>query len=112
MTAPLVPDRRSSPPTGTRGRTRLFWDLMFRGLRLAGTHVKNAYAVLGVFIVSGVIVAGLGLWGFSALAGEVREGGTMIVDNAVMNWLAHHQNPTVTVSTLEASSLATGTVVT
>ncbi len=95
-----------------RGRTRLIWDVIFRVLRLIAKHAKNAYAIFGIFLLSGAAVAVVGTWAFSEIAETVRAGSTQPVDESIMRWIAQHQNPNVQSVMLEITALGTGTVVT
>ena len=95
-----------------RGRARLFWDIVFRILRLIAKHAKNAYAVFGIFLLSGAAIAILGTWAFSEVAETVRAGSTQPFDEAVMRWIAQHQTPKLQAVMLEITALGTGTVVT
>lgn len=105
-------DQRHSETAGkTRGRFRLFWDVIFRTLRFIGRHVGNAYAMFGIFLVSGTAIAGLFTWSFAKFAGKVRKGSTQPFDDAVMHWVGAHQNQTVQRVMLEITSLGTGVVV-
>ncbi|HVX39787.1 MAG TPA: phosphatase PAP2 family protein [Gemmatimonadaceae bacterium] len=95
-----------------RGRTRRFWNIVFRVLRLIAKHAKNAYAVFGIFLLSGAIIAGVGTWAFSEVAETVRAGSTQPFDDAIMRWIAQHQTPVLQSIMLEITALGTGTVVT
>src|ERR1044071_2137177 len=108
MAQPYDADRRA---VATRGRTRLFWDVTFRALRLIGSRAKNAYAAFGIFLLSGAVIAGVGTWGFAELAGDMRSGKTQAFDDAVMRWLGSHQSTNVQNFMLEMTTLGTGTVV-
>lgn len=114
MNAPYTDDRREARPplhATTRGRLRLFWDLIFGLLRMIRKHVRNAYVVFGIFVLSGAAVAIAGTYGFAKLAGHVRSGGTQKFDDAVMHWVAAHQYPLVQQVMLEVTALGTGIVV-
>src|SRR5205823_5488031 len=102
-------DRRYTP--GTRGRTRLVWDALFRVLRIIASRAQGVYTVFGIFLVSGAVVASAGTWVFSELAGHVRSGSTLAFDTAVMTWIGEHQDPSVQAAMLEITSLGTGLVV-
>lgn len=95
----------------TRGRLRVFWDVFFTALRFIARRVGNAYAVFGIFLLSGTGMAIVFTWAFSKLAGKVRKGSTQPFDDAIMHWVAAHQNPTVERMMLEVTSLGTGVVV-
>jgi undecaprenyl-diphosphatase len=108
-------DRRHVPhaaSAGTRGRLRLAWDLVFGFLRLIRKYVQNAYAVFGIFLLSGTLIAVAFTWAFAKLAGHVQSGATQAFDDAVMTWIANHQNDTVQKIMVEFTALGTGTVVT
>lgn len=103
----------STPRSGlARGRSRPFWDVVFRILRLIAKHAKNAYAIFGIFLLSGAAIAVLGTWAFSEVAETVRAGSTQPFDEAVMRWIAQHQTPKLQAVMLEITALGTGTVVT
>jgi undecaprenyl-diphosphatase len=119
MTAPPpVPDQSGTDrrivrtQEGTRGHTRLAWDVIFRVLRLIRGHVENAYVVFGIFLLSGTAVALFCTWAFAEMAQHVRAGATQGFDDAVMRWVAGHQNPIVKAGMVEVTSLGTGAVVT
>ena len=84
---------------------------MFRALRLIGKHAKNAYAVFGIFLLSGTVIAVLFTWAFSEIAEKVRAGSTQGFDDAVMHWMAAHQTKTLQSVMLEITALGTGAVV-
>jgi undecaprenyl-diphosphatase len=85
---------------------------MFRALRLIGRHVRNAYAMFGIFLLSGAAVAIFLTWVFSEVAEKVRAGSTQPIDDAVLRWMAAHQSPGIQSAMLEITSLGTSAVVT
>jgi undecaprenyl-diphosphatase len=103
--------RHSGTAARTRGRFRVVWDIIFTVLRFIARHVGNAYAVFGIFLLSGTAIAVLFTWAFSEFAGKVRKGATQPFDDAIMHWIGAHQNPTMRRVMLEVTSLGTGTVV-
>jgi undecaprenyl-diphosphatase len=114
--SPFDTDRRQPPAaphtaSPTRGRTRLAWDVIFRALRFIRKHVKNAYVVFGIFLLSGAVIAVFCTWAFAELAGDVRSGSTQAFDDAVMHWIGAHQNPLMQDIMLEVTALGTGAVV-
>src|SRR5579885_1219243 len=113
VTTSFENDRRveTTSPSQTRGKTRLFWDVIFRALRLIRKHVENAYVVFGIFLLSGAVVAVVFTWVFSEIAERVRAGSTQGFDESVMRWIGAHQYPGVQTAMLEITSLGTGTVV-
>jgi undecaprenyl-diphosphatase len=84
---------------------------MFRALRLIGRHVRNAYAMFGIFLLSGAAVAIFLTWVFSEVAEKVRAGSTQPIDDAVLRWMAAHQSPGIQSAMLEITSLGTSAVV-
>jgi undecaprenyl-diphosphatase len=114
VSTPIDQDRRDladAPSGGTRGHLKLAWDVIFGVLRLIRKHVENAYVVFGIFLLSGAAIAVACTWAFAKLAGHVRSGATQAFDDAVMHWIANHQNETMQKIMLELTSLGTGTVV-
>ena len=64
------PERRTKP----RGPFHVVWDAFFKTLRFIARRVNDVYAVVGLFIALGTVVALAATWIFVHLAGEVREG--------------------------------------
>jgi undecaprenyl-diphosphatase len=114
VTTPPVQDaqrRTGSSTASTRGHFRVLWDLVFNVVRFLARHVDNARTVFGIFLLSGAVVAVAFTWAFAKLAEHVRGGGTQAFDDAVMRWIALHQNPKIQAVMLEVTALGTGTVV-
>jgi undecaprenyl-diphosphatase len=84
---------------------------MFGALRLIARHAGSAYAVFGIFLLSGTAIAVVFTWAFSELAEHVRKGSTQPFDDAIMHWVGAHQNPHLGAVMLEITALGTGTVV-
>ena len=84
---------------------------MFGSLRFIGHYARNAYAIFGIFLVSGLTIAVLFTWAFAEIAQKVRAGSTQGFDDAVMHWMAAHQSKFLHTAMLEVTSLGTGTVV-
>jgi len=76
-----------------RGRFRIAWDLVYRGLRLAYRHAHSFGTALGLFLVSGALIAITGTYLFAKLAHLVRRGYTQPFDEAVLRWMDRHQTP-------------------
>lgn len=104
-------ERRLDDQSQTRGKTRIVWDLIFGWLRIIRKHATNAYTVFGIFLLSGAAIAIVCTWAFSELAERVSRGTTQPFDNAVMQWIAAHQNKLVQEIMLEVTALGTGAVV-
>jgi undecaprenyl-diphosphatase len=110
-TPPHGGDRRVIAAGQTRGHLRIIWDLIFGALRFIGRYARNAYAIFGIFLLSGTAIAILFTWVFSEIAERVRAGTTQGFDDAVMRWMAAHQTKVLQTAMLEITSLGTGTVV-
>jgi undecaprenyl-diphosphatase len=95
----------------TRGKLRVVWDVMFGALRFIARRAGNAYAVFGIFLLSGTAIAIVFTWAFSELAERVRKGSTQPFDDAIMHWVGAHQTPGLDAVMLEVTALGTGTVV-
>ena len=95
----------------SRGRRHRGMELIFRGLRATVGHAHNLRAGLGVFLLTGVLLCGVAIWGFATIAGEVREGDTQAFDEAVLHLLGEHRIAWVERSLLEITALGTGLVV-
>ncbi len=117
MTAPRIPrDNRSRAGrtdrrTKFRGHLSLFWDALFKTLRFIGRHVKNVYAVVGIFILLGTAIALGATWVFVRIAEEVREGETQNFDVAVLRYIETHQTPFLDKAMIEITFLGTGVIV-
>jgi len=111
VNATLGNERRQDNDSTTRGKTRILWDLIFGWLRIIRKHATNAYAVFGIFLLSGAAIAIVCTWAFSEIAQKVSAGTTQPFDDAVMRWIAAHQYKPVQSAMLEITSLGTGTVV-
>jgi undecaprenyl-diphosphatase len=94
-----------------RGRTRLAWDLLYRGLRVSYKHAHSFTTALGVFLVFGALIAIAGTYAFAKLAELVREGYTQTFDEAVLRWMERHQTVWLEQLMLEVTMLGTWIVV-
>jgi undecaprenyl-diphosphatase len=95
----------------TRGKTRLFWDLLFGAIRGIRKRAHNFYATFGIFVIAGGALALAGTYVFAKLAGHVTSGATQEFDEAVLRWMARHHSPTLEPIMLEITLLGTGSVV-
>jgi undecaprenyl-diphosphatase len=100
--------KRSSP---SKADLRLRSDPVDEAFEALVDRVGSLLGALGIFIIAGVIVAGIGSWIFSELAERVMSGGTQAFDEAVLRWAASHHSPTLNSVMLEITTLGTGTVV-
>jgi undecaprenyl-diphosphatase len=107
MGKPASKDRRE------RGRSRLHGaaDVLYALLRTIGRHAQSFYAALGVYLVFGLAVAALAVWGFAALAEFVKEGATLKFDLAAMTWMESHRVALLDRFLLDVTALGTGLVV-
>ena len=105
--SPGGPDRRAK----RRGPLHPLWDALVAVLRLIARRVTDIYAVVGVFIALGMLVAVGATWIFVMLAGEVREGETQAFDEAVLRYVETHQTPTLDKVMLEITFMGTGLIV-
>ena len=87
---------------------RAFWD---RWLRAAFERAHGLVGGLGIFLVTGLLVAIAGTGVFVKLASEVREGETQSFDEAVIRWMGAHHSPLLDAIAVEVTALGTGTVV-
>jgi undecaprenyl-diphosphatase len=104
---PGGPERR----TKDRGPFSLLWDAFFKTLRFIARRVNDVYAVVGIFIVLGTIVAFGATWVFVRIASEVREGETQAFDVAVLRYIESHQTPFLDRAAIEVTFLGTGVIV-
>ncbi|MDB4876624.1 MAG: Phosphoesterase PA-phosphatase related [Gemmatimonadetes bacterium] len=111
MATPLDSERRDRSTTQTRGHLHVIWDVIFGVLRLIRRHVRNAYAVFGIFLLGGAGIAVAGTYAFSKIANTVRKGRTQQFDDTVMHWMADHQSKAIQTAMVEITSLGTGVVV-
>lgn len=95
----------------TRGRTRLFWDVLFTIIRGIGSIAHNVYATFGILILVGAAVALGGTYAFAELAGHVTSGATQRFDDSVLQWIYQNRPPMLEPVMLEITFLGTGTVV-
>jgi undecaprenyl-diphosphatase len=94
-----------------RRRFRVFWDLVFRGLRTSYRHVHSFSTAIGVFLVFGALIAVLGTYLFAEIAKLVRRGYTQPFDDAVLRWMNGHQVPWLQRLMVEVTMLGTWIVV-
>ncbi|MEX2179748.1 MAG: phosphatase PAP2 family protein [Gemmatimonadaceae bacterium] len=94
----------------TRGRTHVFWDILFTLIRGIGSHAHNFYATFGLFLVAGAVVALGGTYAFALFAGHVSSGATQAFDESVLRWISEHRSPRLEPIMLEITLLGTGSV--
>jgi undecaprenyl-diphosphatase len=109
-------DTAAAPAPGERREARrahfvFFWNLIFKSLRKLGSHGRNFYAVVGIFLVVGALIAVLGTLAFAQLGDVVRQGRTQAFDTAVLRWIGERHTPLFTTIMNEITPLGTGVVV-
>ena len=104
---PAPGDRRGT----RRGHFVLFWNLIFKALRKLGSHGRNFYAVVGIFLVVGALIAVLGTLAFAELGVVVSKGRTQAFDTAVLRWIGERHTPLLTTIMNVITPLGTGVVV-
>ena len=104
-------ERREPTTAPTRGRSRVYWDLVFKSVRWIAAHARNVHATFGILILGGLTVGVVLTYGFAKIAGKVVSGGTAGVDDAVMRFMGAHQVPWISNSMVEITTLGTGIVV-
>ena len=93
-----------------RGRAHLLWDALFTALRFVARHASSFYTALGLVLVAGAVIAVGATWLFVELADVVSEGATQQFDEAVLRWMAAHQQPWLRHAMFEITLLGTGLV--
>jgi undecaprenyl-diphosphatase len=73
----------------------------------AGTFVGG----LGIFLVAGIVVAGIATWVFGEFAETVMAGKTQAFDEAVLRWMGAHHTNFLDAAMLEVTALGTSAVV-
>ena len=107
MPDPTVrPERRADP----RSRFDLARDVLYGTLRTIARHANNFYAALGIYLVSGAVLAIACTWLFVELASHVQSGATQSFDDNVMRWMGIHRIEWIERSLLEITALGTGLV--
>jgi undecaprenyl-diphosphatase len=71
----------------------------------------SLFGALGIFLISGAVVAAFGTWLFTELAEGVMAGHTQHFDEATLRWLYTQHTPALNTTMLEITALGTGTVV-
>jgi len=104
-------ERREPTTAPTRGRSRVYWDLVFKSVRWIAGHARNVHATFGILILGGLTVGVALTYGFAKIAGKVVSGSTAGFDDAVMRFMGAHQVPWISNSMVEITTLGTGIVV-
>jgi undecaprenyl-diphosphatase len=94
-----------------RGRFRLVWDVLYKGLRASYGHVHSFSTAIGIFLVFGALIAVLSTYLFAEIAKLVRRGYTQPFDDAVLRWMNAHQTAWLERLMVEITMLGTWIVV-
>lgn len=107
-----MPKRATSDRRVTQ-RSRLHGaaDMLYLLLRTIGRHAHSFYTALGAYLVLGLAVVALALWGFAEFAEEVQEGATLKFDLATMEWMEANRVGILDKFLLDVTALGTGLVV-
>jgi undecaprenyl-diphosphatase len=100
-------EERRATPRGALDAPNFLYD----ALRLAERKASSLIGALGIFLVSGLLVAALGLIVFLTFASHVQSGKTQTFDDAVIRWMGAHHTPALDAVMVEITALGTGTVV-
>ena len=103
--------RKPDGPIDTRGRARLFWDIVFALVRGIFALARNVYATFGILLLAGAGVAIGGTYAFAKFAGHVQSGQTQAFDDAMLRWIGAHRPAVLEPAMLEITFLGTGSVV-
>ena len=104
-------ERRHPEVSATRGRGRVFWDLVFNAVRWVAAHARNAYTTFGILILGGLTIAIFLSYGFAKIAAKVVTGKTTGFDESAMRFMGEHQVPWISKAMIELTMLGTGIVV-
>ena len=85
--------------------------LLLALLRRMRKHLHGFYAVAGVLLSAGLLLALLGLWALSGLTEEVLEGETIRFDEGVLLWMDARATGWLDVAALRVTALGDGLVV-
>jgi undecaprenyl-diphosphatase len=103
----MTEERRAEP----RGLLASHSNILYHALRVAAAKADTLFGALGIFLVAGLVVAGIGVAVFVSLASHVQSGKTQAFDDAVIRWMAAHHTRALDAVMLEITALGTGTVV-
>lgn len=104
-----MPRRKDSLEPGKD--VRLPSDPVVNALDALFDRAGSLYGALGIFLIAGVIIAGIGTWVFTELAEYVMAGGTQAFDDTVLRWVSTRHTPGLNEAMLEITALGTTTVV-
>jgi undecaprenyl-diphosphatase len=84
---------------------------LVRLLRWLRDKVHGIYTALGVFLVVALALGLAAVWGFAALASRVARGATQRFDDAILQWINTHSNPTLDSIALQITAVGNGATV-
>ena len=84
------------------GVARALVRLLLNGMR---SYIRGFYALAGLFLSAGFVLALLGLWGLGALTESVLEGDTLRFDKRVLLWMNAHATEWLDIAALEVTAL-------
>ncbi len=87
------------------------WDPLFQLLRRTVIRAGSTIGGLGVFLVTGIVIAAAGTILFGKFAESVMEGSTQAFDESVLRWMQSQRTPLMDAAMLEITALGTGIVV-
>jgi undecaprenyl-diphosphatase len=105
------PDRGTDPVSLWRTGRRRAENALARARPWLRRHVRGLYSAVGLYLLLGLALAALALWGFAGLAEAVAEGETTSFDHAILLWFDAHATPRLTVVALEVSALGNTLVI-
>jgi undecaprenyl-diphosphatase len=105
------PDRDTDPVSLWRTGRRWAEKALARARPWLGRHVRGLYSAVGLYLLLGLALAALALWGFAGLAEAVAEGETMSFDHAILLWFDAHATRRLTAIALEVSALGNTLVI-
>ena len=98
------------PPSPARNLT-VKSDPVFHALRSLMDRSGTLLGSLGIFLVGGIVVAGIGTWIFSELAETVMAGRTQAFDESVLRWIGARHTPFLDGVMLEITSRLPGVAI-
>jgi len=98
-------------PKHHKGDLRVTSETVSSGLRRSIERTGTLLGGLGAFLVAGILVASVAIWGFGEFAETVMSGQTQAFDDAVLQWIAAHHTSALDAAMLEITALGTGSAV-
>jgi undecaprenyl-diphosphatase len=102
------PERRGRPRASLLEPLR---NLLYRWIRWAADRFRSLAAVLGLFLVTGLIATTLAMAAFTAIGRAMAVGYTQPMDVSVLRWFEAIHSPTLDVLALEVTALGSITVI-